>query len=537
MFRMSEGIEGELTPGTMVGDHRIVRRLGDGASGAVYEVVKGSVAKRMALKVLHRSLATNDDDLLRFEREAMIAGAIEHPNVLQVFDVGEYEGHYYMTMELLEGETLHDRLAREKTLAVRELADLFVPLMSALGAVHDQGIVHRDLKPGNIFLATKRPGVVEPKILDFGVIKDLTGIVGGDMTRAHAMVGSPSYMSPEQAEQSKAIDVRSDQFTVGAILWECLVGRRCFDADTLYALLFKIAEAKVPAPSSLRPDVPSALDAVILRAMAREPGDRFASVRELGAKLLPFASDHVRTLWREDYAAWIDAETSADAADEDADSVTSVIPPSTRDLVAALRASLVPSEPDAPRTHDAPTIPRISVTPDAPAPVSVPPRERLSTMAAPMHPPVPAPAWVAPTPYAPPAPMYVAPQPPPAPPTMAAPPRSRRTLWVVLATVMAVGAVALTLLTLDALHAARPASTVPAVQAVVARPAAAPIVAPPSTIPAPAAPIVAPSPAPVAPTAPAVSPAPAAPDDDEPADDRPHRRRRSARPKDGPTLP
>jgi serine/threonine-protein kinase len=247
---MSGSTEARLAAGAQFGAYRVVRPLGEGAAGAVYEVVKTSVGKRMALKVLHRSLHDGGDDLVRFQREAMVAGTIEHPNVVQVFDVGELEGFRYMAMELLEGETLESRLAREGALPVRDVADLFVPLLSALGAVHDRGVVHRDLKPGNIFLVARRPGVVEPKLLDFGVIKDLSGIVGGDITRAHSMVGSPAYMSPEQAERPDAIDVRSDQFTMGAILWECLIGRKLFQGDTLYQVLFQVAEGPIPPPTT-----------------------------------------------------------------------------------------------------------------------------------------------------------------------------------------------------------------------------------------------------------------------------------------------
>ena len=249
---MAPSQDDTFAPGARFGAYQIVRPLGKGASGAVYEVVKSAVNRRMALKVLHRSLTQSEDDLVRFGREAVIIGALEHPNIVQVFDVGELDGYCFMTMELLEGETLEDRLRREGMLSVRELCDLFVPLMSALAAVHERGVVHRDLKPGNIFLVSRRAGVVEPKLLDFGVVKDLTGAVGGDITKAHAMVGSPSYMSPEQAERAHAIDARSDQFTVGAILWECLVGRKLFDGDSLYHVLFRIAEETITPPRAPR---------------------------------------------------------------------------------------------------------------------------------------------------------------------------------------------------------------------------------------------------------------------------------------------
>jgi serine/threonine protein kinase len=255
-------------------------------------------SKRMALKVLHHSLLDSEDDLLRFEREAFVTGTIEHPNIVQVYDIGEHEGHRFMAMEFLEGETLQDKLTREGTLTIRELADLFVPLLSALGVVHDRGIVHRDLKPGNIFLANRRHGRPEAKLLDFGVVKDLSGIVGGDMTKAHAMVGSPSYMSPEQSESPKAIDVRSDIFTLGSILWECLIGYRLFDGESLYQILFKIADAPIQNPRSIRHDVPEDLDALIMRALERDPEKRISSAREMGALMLAHCSEQVCTTWR-----------------------------------------------------------------------------------------------------------------------------------------------------------------------------------------------------------------------------------------------
>jgi eukaryotic-like serine/threonine-protein kinase len=298
MLAMSGPSSASLTPGTQFGAYQIVKSLGHGAAGDVYEVFKSSVGKRMALKVLHHSLLDSEDDLLRFEREAFVTGTIEHPNIVQVYDIGEHEGHRFMAMEFLEGETLEDKLRREGTLTIRELADLFVPLLSALGVVHDRGIVHRDLKPGNIFLANRRHGRTEAKLLDFGIIKDLSGIVGGDMTKAHAMVGSPSYMSPEQSENPKAIDVRSDIFTLGSILWECLVGSRLFDGESLYQILFKIADAPIQNPRSIRHDVPEDLDALIMRALERDPEKRLSSAREMGALMLAHCSEQVCTTWR-----------------------------------------------------------------------------------------------------------------------------------------------------------------------------------------------------------------------------------------------
>jgi serine/threonine-protein kinase len=366
-------------PGTQLGDYRIVRPLGRGASGAVYEVLKVSVAKRMALKVLHRSLTDGGDDKMRFEREAMIAGAIEHPNVVQVFDAGRHEGHYFMTMELLSGETLLERLERVGKLPVHELADLFVPLMSALGAVHDQGIVHRDLKPGNIFLVAKRPGVIEPKLLDFGVIKDLSGIVGGDITRAHSMVGSPSYMSPEQAEQASSIGVQSDQFTVGSILWECLVGRKLFDGDSLYQVLFKIADDPITPPSELRHDVPKDLDEIILRALQRNPAHRFESVRELGGHLLAYCSEPVRALWREEFSPYMPDDPSFD------DARTSLMPTVSREMVDSIRASYGhrPS-PLPPEPLDAPTLSEGTDPVQRPSPVASLPASVVVSAAPPM---------------------------------------------------------------------------------------------------------------------------------------------------------
>jgi serine/threonine-protein kinase len=341
---MSGASKARLTAGAQFGAYRVVRLLGEGAAGAVYEVVKTSLGKRMALKLLHPSLHGEGNDLLRFQREAMIAGTLEHPNVVQVFDAGECDGLRYIAMEFLEGETLEARLAREGPLPVREVADLFVPLLSALGAVHDRGIVHRDLKPGNIFLVTRRPGMVEPKLLDFGVVKDLSGIVGGDITRAHAMVGSPAYMSPEQADRPDIVDVRSDQFTMGAILWECLIGRKLFQGDTLYQVLFQVAEGPIPPPASWRHDVPAAFDAVVMRALERDPARRFASVRAMGAALLPHCSEHVRTLWHDEFAPYAPAAVPTEAVYDD-DQPTKMIP-TGYDSASGMRAPLsAPSTP------------------------------------------------------------------------------------------------------------------------------------------------------------------------------------------------
>jgi serine/threonine-protein kinase len=213
-------------------------------------------------------------------------------------DYGRDRGIAYLTMELLEGEDLGALIARRK-LSFERIADIMLAVCSAVATAHQIGVIHRDLKPQNIFLARISTGETVPKVLDFGISKVR---LPGDpkLTQRFSLLGTPNYVSPEQAEGGP-VDARCDVYALGTILYECLTGRRCHEGTTLYAILRSIAEADYPRPSQLMPDVPPDFEAVILKALARKPDDRFATVLDLGRALFPFASLKRQSSWKDYY--------------------------------------------------------------------------------------------------------------------------------------------------------------------------------------------------------------------------------------------
>ena len=283
-----------LPPDFKFGDYRIGRTLGVGAFGAVYEAFRTPLNKRVALKVLHPEMATNQDAVARFIREAELVAQIEHPNIVAVLDVGVESGVPFLAMEFLEGETLAARLARGPMTLTAAL-DVMLPVISAVAVVHERGVIHRDLKPDNIYLARKITGAVVPVLLDFGIAK--VQEARHSMTRTHSLMGTPFYMSPEQAREARNVDARSDQWTLAVILWECIAGKRLFEGGSLLEILMAIATQPIAALNDVVPDAPAGFEAAFMRALSREAADRYASTREFGVALLPFASAATRVVW------------------------------------------------------------------------------------------------------------------------------------------------------------------------------------------------------------------------------------------------
>ena len=220
-------------------------------------------------------------------------------HVVDVADVSCDEGLAWMVMEHLEGEDLGALLDRVPRLNAREVADLIVPVVAAVLAAHEEGIVHRDLKPGNIFLAKTRHGVITPKVLDFGISKLLhvDGLDAQTLTNTTAMVGTPYYMAPEQVLSSRNASPLSDQYALGVILYRAVTGRLPFREPEIYPTLHAITTGLCAPPSRFAPDLAPPFEALIGRAMARDPAQRFPSVRELGAELLQHASPVIRAQW------------------------------------------------------------------------------------------------------------------------------------------------------------------------------------------------------------------------------------------------
>ncbi|RMH40996.1 MAG: DUF3829 domain-containing protein, partial [Deltaproteobacteria bacterium] len=273
-----------LAAGVVLEDkYEIVRELGRGAMGVVYEAVHVALGKHVAIKTLHRELCGDADLLARFRQEARAASAIGHPNIVEVFDLGQVGDAAFMVMELLAGATLADVLAQSPALPVRRACRIASQALSALAAAHQRGIVHRDLKPENIFLARRGDESDFVKLLDFGIAKVLAGVDRPPSirdtprpTQYGTVMGTPQYMSPEQA-RGLPIDARTDIWAAGAVLYEMLTGRPPFDGDNYNQVLAAIVDGYFPRPRDLAPHVPAEVEAVVLRAMAYRREQRFDS--------------------------------------------------------------------------------------------------------------------------------------------------------------------------------------------------------------------------------------------------------------------
>jgi serine/threonine-protein kinase len=264
---------------TLGDEYRVLRRIGHGAVGSVYEA-EDAKGGRFAVKVLDRQWASDAIVAARFAREARAAGAVACEHVVRVVDGGSHEGCPYLVMELLDGEDLGMRLRRERRLALEDALEIVEQVLVGLGAVHETGILHRDLKPDNVLLA-RRPGrgpIV--KIVDFGMSK-LDPPEGSTaplaLTAQGIALGTPLYMSPEQARASRDLDARSDVFSVGAILFECLTGRPPFPGETHEQILLRICTEDAPDVRRWAPDLPQAAAALVARSLARDRSERYAS--------------------------------------------------------------------------------------------------------------------------------------------------------------------------------------------------------------------------------------------------------------------
>jgi hypothetical protein len=292
----SGAIPSRLPPDTQFARYRIVREVGSGGMGCVYEAVLVDLNKRVALKVLSRDLAERPEHRERFMREGRAAARIRHPNVVEIFDVGEHDGQPFLAMAFLVGNDLRAHFDKGP-LPVAELLDLAMPVLAAVVTAHDAQVVHRDLKPENIFL-NEHPGHgVQPMVLDFGISKVLDDATAGNLTATSTMVGTPLYMSPEQVRRSREVDPRTDQYALGVVLYEGLTGVCAFTSDSLYDLLLKKVQGDFAPLRTHKPELPEALCAVIERAMAADRDQRYPNVRAFATELLPFARERTRALW------------------------------------------------------------------------------------------------------------------------------------------------------------------------------------------------------------------------------------------------
>ncbi|HVU50581.1 MAG TPA: serine/threonine-protein kinase [Polyangia bacterium] len=307
--------ETTLPAGARLGKYEIVRLIGSGGMGAVYEATHVEIGKRVAIKTLAPAVAAVAGARQRFLREAQLTSRLRHPNIVDMTDMGTEGRIAYLVMELLVGEDLAHRLERTGPMVPSELVDLMLPVCSALVAAHAAGIVHRDLKPQNIFLAAA-PGGVAPKVLDFGISKSNDNEASyASLTGTGAVIGTPHYLAPEQIQDARSASAASDQYSIGVIFYRCLTGTNPFAGESVFAIMQAIVGSKAVPLAERRPDLPEGLAEVLAQAMNPLPWERYGSIQALGRELVRFASPKARVIWEDAFAERTSAEAQAAPAE------------------------------------------------------------------------------------------------------------------------------------------------------------------------------------------------------------------------------
>ncbi len=283
-----------------LGEYRVVRELGHGGMGIVFEVEDEKLGRRVAVKVLNPDLARKPGSVDRFLREARAAAAVEHDNVVPILHIGEEAGAPYIVMPLLKGESLSAQLKRDGKLLVTEVIRICRNVAAGLAAAHVKGLVHRDLKPGNIWLDADTG---RARVLDFGLARQADG--EDALTESGTPMGTPAYMSPEQLD-GKPASVRSDLFGLGAVVYECATGHRAFDGPTITAIMRAVCDHHPAAPSEVNPNVPDELSSLIVRLLAKSPAEAPTSAAEVLAALAN--SNSALTAGNELTVTWMDRE-------------------------------------------------------------------------------------------------------------------------------------------------------------------------------------------------------------------------------------
>jgi len=282
-----------LTPGKLIAErYQLEKLLGEGGMGAVWLAMHVVTKKRIALKFLKASAAQNPQHVRRFLREARAASAVQHPNVVEIHDIVEDDGSPVMVMDYLVGESLAERLERQKVVPLPELVSLLLPAISAVGTAHSVGIVHRDLKPDNVFLEQAMDGRIVPRILDFGIAK-LNALEGAaaetsTLTRTGSVMGTPYYMAPEQVFGERDIDQRADVWAFGVILYEALSGKRPVEGDNFGQLFKIIATGDIVPLAQLVPQLPTDVTTLVDRMLSKERHKRPHDLREVFQVLSPY---------------------------------------------------------------------------------------------------------------------------------------------------------------------------------------------------------------------------------------------------------
>jgi len=273
-----------LYEGQSLGPYQITGQLGQGGMATVYKAYHAKLDRYVAIKVMHPAFKDDGSFLARFEREAQIVAKLEHAHIVPVYDYAEHEGQPYLVMKFIEGRTLK-RILSAGPPTLQQILDVLTPIASALTYAHQQGVLHRDIKPSNIVL--DKDGV--PYLTDFGLAR--IAQAGESTMSADMILGTPQYISPEQARGEKNLDARTDLYSLGVILYEMVVGRVPFNADTPYAIVHDQIYSDLPLPSKLNPEVPPPVEQVLLKALAKNPADRFGSATEMIAAFRKATAD------------------------------------------------------------------------------------------------------------------------------------------------------------------------------------------------------------------------------------------------------
>lgn len=320
----SRGTGPETLPTTSLGHYKIRAKIGSGGMGDVYDAVHTGLNKRVAIKTLRKRYLDDEIVVARFLREGQLASRIRHPNIVDVTDVGMMGGLPCLVMEHLEGESFSAMIRREGRLPLDVIVDTLLPIIAAVDFAHDHGVVHRDLKPSNIFLARSWNGETVSKVLDFGISKLVHDADQAALTTDSAFVGTPHYASPELMRADRLADGRSDQYSLGVILYEAATGVRPFAdlGNNFVALAMAICKGEFPSARARNAAIPATFERVITRAMSLQPQDRFLTMRALGEALLPFASERARMIWAPTFRGQSGAVSAASAAPSEPHSTT-----------------------------------------------------------------------------------------------------------------------------------------------------------------------------------------------------------------------
>jgi serine/threonine protein kinase len=259
-----------------IGKYRIIELVGEGAMGVVYRAHDSVLDRTVAIKVMNESIARQEDLRKRFLREAQAAGSLQHPNVVSIYDLGDQDGHLFIAMEFVQGLDLERLIELGEPLALQARLDIIIDVLTGLAFAHKRGIVHRDIKPANIRVGEDG----RAKIMDFGVAH----LASSSMTSTGSILGTPTYMAPEQITEGKTSSA-TDIFAVGGVLYQILTMMKPFEGSTLQNLFFKIITETPRSVSDLMPGLPPALDRIVQKAMAKEPADRYASALEMANEL------------------------------------------------------------------------------------------------------------------------------------------------------------------------------------------------------------------------------------------------------------